>query len=111
MVLKNISKKTILATDLKEAKGIIDSLLGLLKKSNSCCLLFKTRFGIHTFFLKQPIDVLILDNNFQVVKIKENLKPNRVFFWNPRYYFILELPGGVVKKTNTGFGDKLTFLV
>lgn len=50
----------------------------------------ETRWGIHTFFMKFPIDVIVLDDNNQVVKVKKNLRPWRVFFWNPRYYKVVE---------------------
>lgn len=60
--------------------------------------LFYTRFGIHTFGMNYPIDVVILDNKAIVQKIKENLQPNRFFFWNPLYKTVLELPEDTVKK-------------
>lgn len=104
MVLRNITKKTIVSKDLEEAKSFINKYLGLLKKSNPRSLLFNTRFGIHTFGLKIPIDAVILDNNFRVVKVKENLKPNSVFFWNPKYNLVIELPVGTLKKTQTFLG-------
>lgn len=107
MILKNITKNTILATDLKEAKSVVDLTFGLLKKSNPRSLLFKTHFGIHTFFLKNPIDVLVLDKNFKVIKLKENLKPNRLFFWNPQYSIIIELPPETIKKSKTALSDQI----
>ena len=107
MILKNISKKTVLAQDLKQAKSFLDKAVGLLRKSNPRALLFKTRFGIHTFFLREAIDVIVLDREFKVVKIKQNLNSNRLFFWNPGYFYILELPAGLIKKTHTTIGDKL----
>lgn len=110
MILKNTTKGTILSKDLKEVKTIIDKSLGLLKKSNSKSLLFKTRFGIHTFGLKNPIDVLVLDPNFKVVKLKENLKPNTLFFWNPKYNLVIELPAKTIKKTKTTFLNHLRLL-
>lgn len=60
-------------------------------------MLFKTRFGIHTFFLKESIDVVVLDRNFTVVKLKKNLKPNRLFFWDPKHLYLLELPKGTIE--------------
>ena len=43
--------------------------MGLIGKDPTP-LFFKTRFGIHTFGVITPIDVLILDKNYKVVKIK-----------------------------------------
>lgn len=78
----------------------------MLKKSNIGGSMFRTRFGVHTFFMKSLIDVIVLDNNFKVVKIGTVL-PNCLFFWNPKYPWVLELPEGCVKKTKTEIGDYL----
>ena len=82
-------------------------MLGLLKKSNPRSLLFKTRFGIHTFFLRTAIDVLVLDEKHAVQAVKESLRPNRVYFWNPKYPLVLELLKGSVRKSKTSVGDHL----
>lgn len=108
MTLRNITKKTLLSTNLKEAKSTADKFLGLLRKSNPRSLMFKTRFGIHTFLLKSPIDVLILDSEHRVVSVK-NLKPNRIFIYNPMRLLVIELPTGTIQKSKTQEGDTLTF--
>lgn len=72
-------------------------------------MLLKTRFGIHTFGLKYPIDVLILNKQNYVVAMKEKLKTNRIFVWNIKYETVLELPYGVIKKSITRIGDILQF--
>lgn len=102
----NISKKTILCRDLKVADSFTDKTFGLLKKSNSRSLLFKTRFGVHTFFLKEPIDIIILGNKYQVIKAK-TVRPNSLFFYNPIYFRVLELSKGIVKKSHTKIGDQI----
>lgn len=98
LVLKNRTTGKIICKDLKLAKSFKDRLFGLLVKSNPRSILFKTRFGIHTFFLKEPVDVIVMNDNYKIVKIKQNLKPNRLFFWNPVYPFVLELPKGSIDK-------------
>lgn len=62
----------------------------------------ETRWGIHTFFMKFPIDVMVLDNKNKVVKIKRELKPWRLFLWNPKYYKVVELPAGKISNLNLG---------
>ncbi len=108
MILKNVSKKTILASDLKFAESFIDRALGLLKQDNPRSLLFKTRWGIHTFFLKEPIDVIVLNQKKHVV-IQKTVKSNRFFFWNPKFDTIIELPLGTIKRSKLKIGDKLVF--
>ncbi len=107
MVIKNITRGTIVSASAKEAKSAADRILGLLKKSNPRTLIIKTRFGIHTFFLEGPIDVIILDKNQQVVKCKQKLHPNRIFLWNPKYSIVIEMPAGSIRKAKTALGDTL----
>ena len=68
---------------------------------------FNTTFGIHTFGVKFPIDVLILDNNFNVKKIKENLSPCRFFFWNIKYSNVVEAPSGTIFQNGIKINDKI----
>lgn len=82
----------------KEAKNIKEKVAGLIGIDKPYAFLLKTRFGIHTFGLKFPIDVLILDDKNRVVKIRRFLKPNSVFLWNPSFNRVLELPQGTVEK-------------
>ncbi len=93
--------------DLKEAKSFTNRFLGLLRPSNPRSLLFRTRFGIHTFGLSVPIDVIVLDSKFRVVKLQSSLKPNQLFFWNPKYDTVIELPEGSIKKSDIKIGDKI----
>lgn len=81
---------------------------GLLGKKTAEVVVFHTRFGIHTFGMHFPIDVLILNQNTTVVAIKQALMPNRLFFWNPRYNTVMELPQGWIERHNIKQGSKLS---
>jgi hypothetical protein len=70
-------------------------------------MLFHTHFGIHTFLMKYPIDVLVLDESKKIVKAKCSLKPNRLFFYNPKYSLVLELEKGYINKNRLRLGDKI----
>lgn len=70
-------------------------------------VMFRTRLGIHTFGLTYPIDVLILDKNSRVVKLKQELKPNMLYFWNPLYNTVLELPLGTIKNMDIRVYDMI----
>ncbi len=107
MKIRNVNKQTEVAADFKLAESFLDRNLGLLRKSNPRSLVFKTRFGIHTFGLKNLIDVIVLNHRFQVIKTKKYLAPNRLFFWNPRYAIIIELPPGMIENSKTEVGDTL----
>ncbi|HVT01689.1 MAG TPA: DUF192 domain-containing protein [Patescibacteria group bacterium] len=107
-MIKNITKNIILARNIKKANSLIDKSVGMISRDNSEGIIFKTRFGIHTFFMRNPIDVIILDNKNIVKKIK-TIYPWNVFFWNPKFYQVIELPKDTISNTKTEVGDKLDF--
>lgn len=105
MKIINKTKQTTVAETLITPTSLIDQSLGLLKHRTPKAMLLKTRYGVHTLFMKYPIDVLILNRNHQVVALKEHMKPNDYFIWNIKYNLVLELPGGTIKATKTQIGD------
>lgn len=105
MILKNVTQNKLITTHAKEASSLKDKSLGLVLKSNPRHMVFKTRLGIHTFGMSSSIDIIILDKKNLVVALKESLKPFRVFFWNPKYSKVLEVPAGTIRESNTILGD------
>jgi hypothetical protein len=55
--------------------------------------------------MKFPIDVLILDKNNKIVSIKKNLKPYRIFLWNPLYEKVIEFPPQTIEKKKLKLND------
>ncbi len=108
MIVKNKTKNTTLSTDAQFAESFLDKSLGLIRKQNSNkTLIFNTHFGIHTLCMKDPIDVLVLNDKGEVVKIKQNLTPNHFFFWNPKHSKVIELPKETITKSKTKIGDTI----
>ena len=95
---------------VKKASTITQKARGLIGKNKPQALLIKTRFGIHTFGLKFPIDVLILDKNQRIVHLKENLQPNRIFVWLPIYDTVVELPTGFIKSKHLQKSNKVSLI-
>ncbi|HEX8932264.1 MAG TPA: DUF192 domain-containing protein [Patescibacteria group bacterium] len=93
---------------IKKLDNSFAKALGLLSAPKAYPVYFKTRFGIHTFLMRFPIDVLILDANNIVVKMAENLTPNKIFLWFPTADQVIELPTGEIKRNKIKLGDKLT---
>ncbi len=81
---------------VKKLSNFLESCKGLIGEENPYPVFFKTRFGIHTFFMKFPIDVLVLNRKNKVVAMKENLIPFRIYLWNPKFDKVLELPEGTI---------------
>jgi len=84
---------------------------GLLGKKQPENLYFRTRFGIHTFGMKFPIDVVILDKKNAIVDLKCGLCPNRIFLWNPRYDKVLELPNGFIVSSKIKIGSTIELFI
>jgi uncharacterized membrane protein (UPF0127 family) len=99
-VIINQTQKTTLAREYTFTKGL-KKVIGLLGKNKPEVVIFETRFGIHTFGLKFPIDLLILDNNGTVVLAK-SVKPNRIVIWNIKYKTVIELPSNTISRTKIG---------
>lgn len=108
MKIFNHSKNKLIVENAQKPKGITHHAIGLICAKKARPLILNTRFGIHTFGLRFPIDILILDSNHKVAVVKESLPAFRVFMWKPVYNVVIELPAGTIKKTNTSLGDSLS---
>jgi uncharacterized protein len=90
--------------------GIWNKTKGLIGTKKANPVYFETRWGIHTFGMKYPIDVLILDNNNLVIKTKEVLKPNKIWIWNPKYNKVIELPAGEINQKKIVYRTEITVI-
>lgn len=90
---------------VKVLSNFFHRLVGLIDPRHKPPILFTTRFGIHTFFMRVPIDVLLLASNGEVVDMRQSLKPFSFFFYLPIYDTIIELEDGFIKKNNIKIGD------
>lgn len=85
LVLKNNKIKLKFCDNFKE------KLMGFMFKKNiKCALRFKCK-AIHTFFMRENIDIIITDKNNKILYIYNNFKKNRILIKLKSYYFY-ELP-------------------
>ena len=63
--------------------------------------------SIHTHFMRFAIDVLYVGSDGEVVGIDHALRPWRFGRIHRGARFVLELPAGTAKATNTHVGDRL----
>ncbi len=64
--------------------------------------------GVHTFFMKFPIDLVYIDKKNVVRKIVPNVAPWRLSMCLPAHS-IIELPAGTIAPGSTLKGDQLAF--
>ena len=107
MTIVNRTKRVMLSENIKEAKAYQEKKQGLIGSDGKTGLYMQTRWGVHTFGMTFSIDVMILDTQNRVVKYKRNLKQNRVFFWNPVYNKIIEIPTALLLEGMVSVGDEI----
>ena len=83
--------------NLKEANTFKDKLLGLMFKKNIDYALKLKCNGIHTFFMREKIDVVLCDKDNNVLYIYKNLKKNRIIFPKRKVYYTYEFPCETIK--------------
>ena len=114
MIIENQTRNTVLADQGRVADNFFSRLKGLmgvpvLKQGEG--LLLKKEKSIHTFFMRFPIDVIYINSRGKVIKIDQNMVPNRIGRYVSQSDSILELPAGTIEETETAVGDQLKFLM
>lgn len=110
--MKNLSKKSVIANDFDICKGIFKKATGLMfSKPRPLVFIFdqEKRISLHMLFVFWPIEVLFLDKDKKVIEIKENFRPFSFYNSKNMAMYIIELPCGMIKKSRTEMGDKISF--
>lgn len=82
---------------IKEAKSFKDRLFGLMFKKNiNHGLLFKNCKSIHTFFMKEKIDVIATDKNDVILKKYKSVHPWKIIIAPKNTKNIYELPKNTI---------------
>ena len=71
-------------------------------------LIFPGEKGVHTHFMRFPIDVVFYDRGLAVLDVVEALAPWRFSPYRWRARGLVELPAGTARATGTRPGDQLT---
>lgn len=104
----------LLASEVEIADTFWRRFRGLMLRRSfprGSALLFKLvrpgRYGVHMFFVRFPIDLLYLNENFVVVDICRALKPWRIHRPKAKASYIVELPAGTVSRARVKLGQKI----
>lgn len=109
MVLINATKKTVVSDRCHFANSVLKRMVGLLNRkalAQGEGLLLDRCYGIHTFGMRFPIDVLFLDKELRVMRAVPALPPFRTCVVKHAVY-VLELPAGSIQRSQTGAGDQI----
>ncbi len=100
----------VVATAVEEAKGPWRSFRGLMLRKglpDGHGMLFRPAKGIHTHFMRFPIDLIYLDEQNRVVKIRPSMRPWRFDFTNAAG--VIEMNAGAARAMSIEPGDQLRF--
>ena len=88
----------------------LSRLFGLLGKSGldpGSGILIRPSSGVHTMWMKFPIDVVALDRSLRVYKVWPNLVPWRFTSVSTKIHSVLELAPGQIEACRIEPGDQL----
>ena len=105
--MKYIEKNNIII-NIIEVNTFTKKLIGLMFKKEPIKegYLFNKVNGIHTFFMRQNIDVIYLNKDLKVLYIKENMHPYKILLPKKNVCYTLELP--MHKSNDFIVGETLT---
>jgi len=101
---------TVFASEVRQAEGAWGNFKGLMLKKGmpeGHGLLFRPARGIHTHFMRFPIDLIFLDKDDRVSKIREAMPPWRFDFTSDAG--VIEMNPGAARAAGLQPGDQLRF--
>jgi uncharacterized membrane protein (UPF0127 family) len=107
--VSNLTRQTVLASHAELAdhgENRRRGLLGRQQLSPGEGLWITPCEAVHTFGMQFPIDLVYLDRNHRIKKVKSNVGPWRLSACLSAHS-VLELASGTIRETQTMPGDKL----
>jgi uncharacterized protein len=108
----NRTKGTVVGESIRLAESGLTRIVGLLGERAlrpGDGLLIVPSQGVHTVGMLFPIDIVVLNGEWDVIAVRRQLRPFRMtrVFWKAAA--VLEVPSGIVDATSTSVGDSLEF--
>ncbi len=104
------TRGTTLGDRIQVADTSLTRVVGLLGRRGvdaGSGLWIKPSSGVHTFFMRFPIDVIGLDKNLRVIKLWQDLVPWRVTSVSLQLRSVVELSAGRIAECGIQLGDVL----
>jgi uncharacterized protein len=112
MIARNIDTGSLIATAVAVADTRATRAVGLLNRSNfepGEGLWIVPSRGVHTCWMRFPIDIVALDDRGVVIDRVANLKPWRIRLPRRGTAGVLELPAGSLSRSGTSLGHRIAF--
>jgi len=110
VIARDLDTGIIMADRVTVASRRLERAVGLLGRSRldaGEALWITPCHGVHTWFMRFPIDVLAMDTEGVVVDAVSMLKPWRMRLPRPGAYSVLELPAGTLLAAPTAIGHRI----
>ena len=103
-----INNKKIIKLNI--ADNFFTRIKGLMFKKNiKQGLLINPCNSVHTFFMREKIDVLYIEKNGKIIDMIHQMKPNRIGKINFTARYVIELPSTTLVKNNIKINDMVFF--
>lgn len=102
------ARGTVILAHVERATGFWERLVGLIGKPplpSGECLWIDPCNGIHTFGMRFPLDVLVLDESARVLRIHTSLRPWRVSLPVRGAHSVVEMAAGTLSQLPLSIGD------
>ena len=112
MIVRNLNREKSLGEAIEVAGTSMTRAKGLLGREcleDGQGLLFKGCSSLHTFFMSFPIDIVFTDKKGKVLKAARHVNPFKLVAAPLRAYYAIELPVGIIERSDTQVGDHLEF--
>jgi len=112
LALWNFSRDRPVAYSLRIARGLWDTLRGLLFRrplTEGEALLIPRCHAVHTYFLDDPIDLIFLDEQFCVLATIPRVPPYKVV-WTRGASGVVELAASALDRAQVAKGDRLALV-
>ena len=106
----NQRNSAVLGEQISEATGLWGNFKGLMMRKSlpdGHGLIFRPAKGIHTNFMRFPIDLVFFDKEQRVMRVRPRMVPWRLDFTNAAG--VIEMPAGSAAARDVRPGDVLTF--
>ena len=106
-MIHNISKQTVISADTIYAENFFDRSRGMICRDFSTFdgMVFENCRAIHTFFMTIKLDVIFVDDSYQICGLYESLPAWLPLIRNSKSTTVIELPVGVIKRSKCSIGD------
>ena len=108
-MISNLTKKNIISHKTWYTRGVYQRGRGMLGRTfdDFDAMVFERCNSVHTLFMSISLDIIFIDREHSVCELHRAVPPWRFCVHSKQGKTVIELPVGVIEKTNIEVGDFL----